>query len=160
MKLSDLLQRYTKQYPQPGDEQRQPAVTPSSSIERKGQISHQAIDQTDPAAAINNEPNRQFELLSENPFQGETSQPVAIYVWSDMLQARIWVVRDDLPREKWPQDGPVYTHGEVRILTKVGSDVLQWVNPVKEIFNAKVVAADSAAKRNLLSHRRQQNDDV
>jgi hypothetical protein len=158
MKLSDLLQRYAKQSPQPREEQKPGAASPSA--ERGGEISFQAIDQTDPAAAANDEPNRQCTRLSENPLQGETSPSVAVKVWSDVLQARIWVVRDDLPPAEWPQDGPVYTHREVRILTKVGQDALQWVNPVKEIFNAKVVAAHSTPKRSPLCCRHQQGVDV
>lgn len=77
-----------------------------------------------------------------------------------MLQAAVWVVRDNLPRTEWPQDGPVYTHEEMRILTKVGQDVLQWVNPVKEIFSAKVIAAHSAPKKRPSSCRHQQIVDV
>lgn len=50
---------------------------------------------------------------------------MAVKVWSDLLQVSVWVVQDDLARVEWPQDGPVYTHREVRILTKVGRDVLE-----------------------------------
>jgi hypothetical protein len=158
MKLSDLLQRYAKQSPQPGEEQQPPAPTPSA--ERQGEISHHAINHTDLTATASNESKRQCSILSENPFQGETNPSVAINVWSDVLQAPVWVVWDDLPRTEWPQDGPVYTHREVRILTKVGQDVLQWVNPVKEIFNAKVVVAHSATTRSPSSCRHQQDVDV
>jgi hypothetical protein len=48
----------------------------------------------------------------------------------------------------------------MRILTKVGQDVLQWVNPVKEIFSAKVIAAHSAPKKRPSSCRHQQIVDV
>lgn len=113
---------------------------------------------TDRAATGNDERDRQ--LVLDDPFPGETSLSVALKVPSHMLQVSVWVVRDDLPRAEWPQDGPVYTHGEVRILTKVSQDALEWVNPVKEIFNAKVIAAHSAAKRSPMSYRRQQNVDV
>jgi hypothetical protein len=130
------------------------------SVEREGEFSHQAIDHPGPAAVANGESTQQCSLLWEAPFQGDTNLSVAVKVWSDVLQARVWVVRDDLPRAVWPQDGPVYTRREVRILTKVGQDVLQWVNPVKEIFNATVVAAHSAPKRSPLSCRHQQHVDV
>jgi hypothetical protein len=46
------------------------------------------------------------------------------------------------------------------MLTKVGQDVLQWVKPVKEIFNARVVAAHSATKRTPSSCLHQQNVDL
>jgi hypothetical protein len=41
------------------------------------------------------------------------------------------------------------------MLTKVGQDVLQWVNPVKEIFNARVIAAHGATTGNPLPCQRQ-----
>jgi hypothetical protein len=149
-----------KQSPQPGEEQSPPATTPS--VERKGEILDQAIihTHTGPAAAANRESNQQCSPLWQTPFEDETSQSVAVKVWSDVLQAAVWVVRDNLPRTEWPQDGPVYTHGEIRMLIKVGQDVLQWVNPVKEIFNAKVVAAHSAPKTSPACCRHQQNVDL
>jgi hypothetical protein len=159
MKLSDLLQRYAKQSPQPGEEQQHQAV-PSSSIIHKGETPYQAFARTDLTTPTNDENDQQCSLLPEAPFRNETDLPVAVKAWSDVLQAAVWVVRDDLPRVEWPQDGPVYTHREVRILTKVGHDVLQWVNPVKEIFNGKVVAAHSASKRRPASCRYQQDVDV
>jgi hypothetical protein len=158
MKLSDLLQRYAKPSPQPGEEQQHPAATPY--VERKGEILDQTIDHTSPPPAINNESNQQCPLLWQVPFRDEPSQSVAVKVWSDVPQAAVWMVRDDLPRNEWPHDGPVYTHREIRMLTKVGQDVLQWVNPVKEIFNAKVIAAYSAAKQSTSSRRHQHNVDV
>lgn len=142
MNLSDLLQRYAGQFPEPGEGQQRPAATPA--VERKGEILDQAINHTGPAAAAHRESNQQCSLLWQTPFQDETGQSMAVKVWSDVLQATVWVVRDNLPRTEWPQDGPVYTQGEIRMLTKVGQDVLQWVHPVKEIFNAGVVAAHGA----------------
>jgi hypothetical protein len=112
-----------------------------------GGILHQAIDHTNPPTTTNNGSNQRYPLLGQAPVQDKTSQSVAVKVLSDVLQAPVWVVQDNLLRTEWPQDGQVYTHEEIRILTKVGQDVLQWVNPVKEIFNAKVVAAHSARKR-------------
>jgi hypothetical protein len=158
MNLSDLLQRYAGQSPEPGEGQQLPAATPS--VECKGEISRQAINHTDRAAAANNGSNQQYTLLGQAPVQDETSQSVGVKVWSDVLQAAVWVVRDDLPPVEWPHDAPVYTQREVRLLTKIGHDVLQWVNPVKEIFNARVVAAHSATKRTPSSCRPQQNVDL
>ena len=64
---------------------------------------------------------------------------VAIQLWSDVLDALIWVVVDDLPEGEWPKDAPVYRLSEVRILTAVGQDTLAWVHPVKEMFGGRVV---------------------
>jgi hypothetical protein len=150
MKLSDLLQRYAKQSPQLREGPIPPAETPS--VERKGGILHQANDHANLPTAPNNGSNQQHPLLGQAPVQDETSQSGAVKVWSDVLQAAVWVVRDDLPRVEWPHDAAVYTQREVRLLTKIGHDVLQWVNPVKEIFNAKVVAAHGATTRSP-SHR-------
>ena len=131
MTLAALLQRHAEQSPEPGERPQRPAATPS--VERKDDISPQAINHTGPAAAANRESNQQYSRLWQTPFQDETGQSVAVKVWSDVLQAAVWVVRDDLPRVEWPHDAPVYTRREVRFLTKIGHDVLQWVNPVKEI---------------------------
>jgi len=64
---------------------------------------------------------------------------VAVKVWSNVLHAEIWVVADDLPRDNWPQESIIYSHEEVRVLTKVGADTLALVHAVKELFNAQVV---------------------
>jgi hypothetical protein len=145
MILSDLLQRYARQSSQLREGSMPPAET--HSVERKGEISHEAIDHPGPASVANGESLQQCSLLWEAPFRGEASQSVAVKIWSDVLQESVWVVRDNLPRTEWPEDGPIYTHREMRMLTKVGQDVLQWVNPVKEIFNAKVVAAHVTTKK-------------
>jgi hypothetical protein len=157
MRLSDLLRRYAKQFPQLREEQ-QPAAPPPSA-ERKGIISHQTSDHTGPTIVASGESTQQCSLLREVPFQLDRSPSVPVKAQSDVLQAPVWGVRDDLPQVEWPQDGPVYTHREVRILTKVGQDVLPWVNTV-EIFNAKVIAAYSAAKQSPSSRRHQHNVDV
>ena len=133
MRLCDLLQRYAKQSPQRGEEQQHPAAIPA--VESMEGILHQAIDRTNPPTTANNGSNQQYPLLGQAPVQDQTSQSVAVKVWSDVLQAAVWVVRDDLPRVEWPHDAPVYTQREVRLPTKIGHDVRQWVNPVKEIFN-------------------------
>jgi hypothetical protein len=65
---------------------------------------------------------------------------VAVRVWSDMLQEAVWVVADNLPRAKWPTDGRVYTHAEVKMLTRVGPDTLEWVHATKQMFGAQVIA--------------------
>jgi hypothetical protein len=57
---------------------------------------------------------------------------VAAKIWSDTLDAALWVVADDLPRKQCPQDGvPVYTHPEVQMLRQAGPNVLQWVHAAK-----------------------------
>jgi len=63
----------------------------------------------------------------------------AVKVQSPVLDADVWVVSDDLPREQWPTDAPVYTHAEVKILTQVGPDTLAWVHATKELFHVRVV---------------------
>jgi hypothetical protein len=73
--------------------------------------------------------------------------PVAVKVWSDVVQAEVWVVADDLPRGNWPTDATVYTHAEVKILAQVGLGVLPWVHTVKEAFGARVVQSHRAPKR-------------
>jgi hypothetical protein len=65
--------------------------------------------------------------------------PVAVKVWSDVVQAEIWVVADDLSRDEWPTDAPVYRHGEVRLLSCMGRDTLGWVHLVKILFDARVI---------------------
>lgn len=65
----------------------------------------------------------------------------AVKVHSDVLDAEIWVVCDDLPREAWPTDAPVYTQKEVKILTQVGPDALAWVHATKTMFGATVIRA-------------------
>jgi hypothetical protein len=64
---------------------------------------------------------------------------VAVKVWSDALQHAIWVVADDLPRDEWPTDAPVYTRAEVKVLTRVGPDTVEWVHVTKQMFNARIV---------------------
>lgn len=64
---------------------------------------------------------------------------VAVKVHSAVLDAAIWVVADDLPREQWPADALVFTHGEAKILTQVGRDTLAWVHATKQMFGAQVV---------------------
>jgi hypothetical protein len=62
---------------------------------------------------------------------------VAAKIWSDTLDAALWVVADDLPREQWPQDGElVYTHREVQMLQQAGPNVLQWVHAAKRELGA------------------------
>ena len=48
----------------------------------------------------------------------------AVKVWSTVLRACLWVVADDLPREAWPTDTPIYTYTEVKILRQVGREGL------------------------------------
>jgi hypothetical protein len=70
----------------------------------------------------------------------ETAPPVAVKIWSPILDTTVWVVADDLPTAEWPHDeAMVYTCAEVKILARVGPDTLAWVHPVKELFGARVV---------------------
>lgn len=66
---------------------------------------------------------------------------VAVKVHSPLLDAEVWVVADDLPREAWPTDAPVYTQAEVKILQRVGTDTLAWVHATKTMLGATVVDA-------------------
>ena len=51
----------------------------------------------------------------------ETAPPVAVKLWSPILNTAVWVVADELPMTEWPHDGTmVYTRAEVKILTQVG----------------------------------------
>src|SRR5262245_29144893 len=63
----------------------------------------------------------------------------AVKVWSPVLGEAVWVVADDLPRDEWPTDAPVYAHQEVRILMKMGQDTLAWVHAVKAAVDGRVV---------------------
>lgn len=70
----------------------------------------------------------------------ETAPPVAVKIWSPILNTAVWVVADELLKAEWPHDGTmVYTPAEVKILTQVGPDTLAWVHPVKQLFGARVV---------------------
>ena len=64
---------------------------------------------------------------------------VAVKVHSDLLDTDLWVVADDLPRDQWPMDVPVYTHAEVMVLARAGPDTLEWMHAVKTMFNCNVV---------------------
>lgn len=70
-------------------------------------------------------------------------EPVAaVKVHSDVLDADLWMVADDVPPDTWPTDAPVYTQAEVKILREVGGpDVLEWVHATKELFGALVLSA-------------------
>jgi TubC N-terminal docking domain len=74
---------------------------------------------------------------------------VAVRVWSDMLQEAIWIVADHLPRAKWPTDAPVYSHAEVKMLTRVGPDTLEWVHATKQMFGAQVIATGRRTRAHL-----------
>ena len=66
--------------------------------------------------------------------------PVAVKVWSDVVQAEVWVVADDLSPDKWPTDATVYRHAEVRLLIGMGQDKLELVHLVKTLFDARLLA--------------------
>jgi hypothetical protein len=68
---------------------------------------------------------------------------IAVKIWSDVLQAELWVVADDLPKEEWPTEAPVYTQAEVKILAQVGPDTLAWIHATKQMVNARVVDGHS-----------------
>jgi TubC N-terminal docking domain len=75
------------------------------------------------------------------PVVADERKVIAVKVWSDILGEAVWVVADDLPKEAWPSDAPVYTHPEVKILQEVGPDTRAWVHATKQIFGAEVVAS-------------------
>jgi TubC N-terminal docking domain len=60
------------------------------------------------------------------------AEVIAIKAWSDILQEAIWVVVDDLSRDEWPADAPVYEYREVKILKEVGPGALSWVHLLKK----------------------------
>jgi hypothetical protein len=64
---------------------------------------------------------------------------VAVEIWSDKLDAVLWVVADELPCDRWPGDAPVYTVSEVRRLQHQPADVLHWVHVTKQDLGARVV---------------------
>jgi hypothetical protein len=70
----------------------------------------------------------------------DTSSPVAVKVWSSVLQAAVWVVADDLPRGEWPTDAPVYTHAEVKMLRPRGRDEFAVVHAAKTLFDGRIIA--------------------
>lgn len=74
--------------------------------------------------------------------QGE-APIVAVKVWSAILGEAVWVMADDLPRAAWPQDAPVYTQTEARLLAQVGPETLPWVQVLKTLFGARVVAVSA-----------------
>lgn len=73
----------------------------------------------------------------------------AVQVWSEVLGTVVWVVVDDLPLCEWPQEAPVYTRAEVRLLTQIRAEAvketLAVVHAVKELFQARVVRAQKGA---------------
>jgi hypothetical protein len=68
---------------------------------------------------------------------------VAVKIWSDTLEAALWAVADDLPRDQWPQDAPVYTYREMQELRQTSPDVLQWVHITKEVFGASLAHVET-----------------
>jgi hypothetical protein len=71
---------------------------------------------------------------------GQDVCPVAVKVWSAMLDEAIWVVADDLPKNAWPTDTLTYTHQEVKVLRQLAQDSLAWVHATKQMFGAQVIA--------------------
>lgn len=72
--------------------------------------------------------------------QDDQRDIIAVTVWSEILGAAIWVVVDDLPRDQWPTDDPVYEYAEVKRLIGRGADALRSVHLVKMVFAARLVA--------------------
>jgi hypothetical protein len=80
------------------------------------------------------------QCVNGHPTDGEGMvSPIAVKVLSYILQAAVWVVADDLPRDEWPTDAPAYTQAEVKILKQVGADTLPWVHATRVMFGARVV---------------------
>jgi TubC N-terminal docking domain len=50
----------------------------------------------------------------------------AVKVWSEALQAAIWVVAEGMPIDEYLGDGKVYTYREVRVLLAHGRGVKTW----------------------------------
>jgi hypothetical protein len=69
----------------------------------------------------------------------EAPHPIAVKVWSDVLNDAIWAIADELPQHERPTDAPVYTHGEITILTGISPEELAWVHIIKQDFGAQVL---------------------
>jgi hypothetical protein len=61
---------------------------------------------------------------AQMPLQGDDL--VAVKVWSEALQAAIWVVADGVPIAEFLGDGKVFTHHEIRVLRERGRGVKVW----------------------------------
>jgi hypothetical protein len=79
-------------------------------------------------------------LVLAAPKLPDDSAFIALKVWSTILDAAIWVVADDLPKEAWPEGALTYTHEEVKILRQIGQDTVAWVHATKQMFGAQVIA--------------------
>jgi hypothetical protein len=117
----------------------------ASSSERVDDGAREAVmplDQTpepmpstaDITALIDHPPRDVHKALDEDV------SPIAVKVWSAMLDEAIWVVADDLPKNAWPADALAYTHQEVKVLRQMGQDTLAWVHATKQMLGAQVIA--------------------
>jgi hypothetical protein len=71
----------------------------------------------------------------------------AVKIHSEILDAPLWVVADDVPREQRPHDGtPVYTHHEVQMLRQASTTVLQWVHAAKRELGGTVAETKAPHK--------------
>jgi hypothetical protein len=80
---------------------------------------------------------------------GRAEDITAVKVWSPVVNATVWVVADDLPREAWPTDAPVYTQAEVTMLRQSARDWLAWVHASKALFDARVIDAPRVKNQNI-----------
>jgi hypothetical protein len=88
-----------------------------------------------------------LDVPPEGGTPGFPNDIAAVKVWSTVLRARLWVVADDLPREAWPTDAPVYTHAEVKILRQAGREGLASVHAAKALFAGRVLRAHEVELR-------------
>jgi hypothetical protein len=86
--------------------------------------------------ALNDHPPR-----SMHKALGEDVSPIAVKVWSGMLDEAIWIVANDLPKNAWPADTLAYTLHEVKVLRQIGQDTLAWVHATKQMFGVQVIAS-------------------
>jgi hypothetical protein len=94
-------------------------------------------------------------LTAEAP---DDHQPIAVKVWSNLLEEALWVVADELPRDQRPTDAPVYSHTEVKILKAVTPKALAWVHLTKGIFMAEVVPGHPCRLRRRTGHHEAAED--
>ena len=60
------------------------------------------------------------------PMPPRSDAIAAVKVWSEVLQAAVWVVAEGVPIAEYLGDGKVYSHREIRVLLEQGRGVKAW----------------------------------
>ncbi|CAL1241926.1 protein of unknown function [Candidatus Methylocalor cossyra] len=73
----------------------------------------------------------------------------AVKVWCGLLDEAVWWVRDDaaakkLKRKPWYDGAPVYTLGELLMLTKANDGHIRAVHKIKREFDGTVIATEGS----------------